>query len=103
MAEIVRGTTPTIKFRFSTIDPTSIVVGVFTAKIGNLTVIEKDLSDAVVDSEYISWKLTQEETLRFSRSRKATIVCDWKVGDGTRGRSKTATFDVTEPGKDEVI
>lgn len=100
---IIRGTTPTIKFAFNQINPANIVVAYLVIKQGDKTVIERDDQTATVASDSLSWTLTQAETLKLSKSFNAVIFCDWKLQDGTRGRSNVATEAIEESGKSEVI
>lgn len=102
MATIIRGTTPTIKYTFNTVDPTDITVAYLTIKQGDSTVIEKDLSDATVGNKYIAWMLTQSESLSLSPCM-ASFMCNWKKNDGTRGASNRMTAIVVDNDKDEVI
>lgn len=103
MAEIIRGTTPTIKFVFNTISVQSITTAYFLIKSGSKIIIEKDLSTATVENNNLSWKLTQEESLMLSAGGSVVLMCDWKLADGTRGRSKIETCKVAPAGKGEVI
>lgn len=104
---IIRGTTPTIEFIFDDIDPNDITTAVLSIKQNNKTIIERDLSSSYLETvneiQVLAWKLTQEETFQLSSRIDAYIVCDWKLVDGTRGRSHSLITPVGEPGKDEVI
>lgn len=103
---IIKGTTPTIKFTFSSISSSDISAAYLTIKQGGRDVIQRDLTTAVINessgSWSIDWTLTQEETLGLSRSN-ATIYCDWKLRDGTRGRSAVKKESIEESGINEVI
>lgn len=90
MADIIRGTTPTIKFKFDTIKVSDITAAYLTIKAGDT--IEKDLAAAEIGSDYIAWKLTQAETLNFGDTIYAMI--NWKLSDGTRGASSKKAFKV---------
>ena len=103
MAQIIRGTTPTIEFTFSTVSVSDIVVADLTIKQGETAVIEKDITAATVGASSISWLLSQEDTLTFKSVQPLTIGCDWKTDEGLRGRSNILTASVGEPGKNEVI
>lgn len=100
---IIRGTTPTIIFTFSQIRISDITVAYLVIKQSNKPLIEKDISEALIDETSISWKLTQEETLGLSANRESVIYCDWKLTDGTRGRSTVRTENTENSGKNEVI
>ena len=100
---IIRGTTPTIKFTYSEITVSNITKAILTLKQRNAVVVEKNLLDAIVGEDDLSWKLSQEETLKLASKVDVTILCDWLLADGTRGRSKSLTTAVGDPGKNEVI
>lgn len=104
MAQIIRGTTPTITFQYSDITVSDLDSAILTLKQSGNTVIQRDISTAVVDTEnnILSWVLTQEETLSLS-SQTTTIVCDWLLTTGVRGRSQALTASIGQPAVDEVI
>lgn len=99
---IIRGTTPTVIFTFDTVSVSNITAAYLVIKQGDDVVIKKDISAATV-GEDIRWTLTQQETLSLKRKPNATIYCDWKLRDGTRGRSRTQTEPIMDSGVDEVI
>lgn len=104
MNEIIRGTTPTITFSFSSVRPSDIAVAYLTITgLYSDLVIERELDSATVASDGISWTLTQEETLLLDVGMTVKVLCDWRLSDGTRGRSKAATYMVGETAKNEVI
>ena len=87
MAKIIIGTTPTITYTFKVVPVSSIVKAVLTVKERGTNIIEKDLSDAIVGEDTLSWTLTQEETLQLG-AKTATMMLNWKTEDGTRGASE---------------
>lgn len=103
MAQIIRGTTPTLIFQYSDITVSDITTAYLTIKQSGNTVIERDLTTATIGEDSISWELTQEETLELNGARQARVVCDWVLSSGIRGRSHTLDAEVGEPGKNEVI
>lgn len=103
MAQIIRGTTPTLEFTFSDVTVGSITKAILTAKQDSTIMIEKDLEAATIGEKSISWTLAQEDTLKLKSGRAAEIVCDWKTDSGVRGRSNQLKVDIGEPGKNEVI
>lgn len=103
MAQIIRGTTPTISFQYSDITVSDITKAILSLKQSGQTVIERDLTTATISEDSISWELTQAETLTLNASRNVSIVCDWLLSSGVRGRSNILSADVGEAGKDEVI
>lgn len=103
MAQIIRGTTPTLEFTFSDITVGTIIKAILTAKQDSTIMIEKDLEAATIGEKSISWTLAQSDTLKLKSGRTADIVCDWKTDSGVRGRSNLLKVDIGEPGKNEVI
>lgn len=87
MATIIIGTTPTITYRFKLVSVSDIVVAILTIKERGTTLIEKDLSDATVGEDTLSWTLSQEETLSIG-VKSASIMLNWLTADGTRGASR---------------
>lgn len=100
---IIRGTTPTVQFVFSDVEAAQIEVAFLFIKQKNTPVIERDISTASSGDNYISWTLTQEETLALTESVTAKVVCDWRTFSGLRGRSEVFTANVESSGKNEVI
>lgn len=100
---LIRGTTPTLEFTYSDITVSDIVKALLVIKQDKRTMIEKDIGTATVSENSIAWTLAQEDTLLLREQRDAFIMCDWKLADGTRGRSKVLVVDVEDPGKSEVI
>lgn len=103
MSSIVKGTTPTIKYRFSTVDTQDISVAYLSIKQLERTVIERDLSTATVEAGALSWTLEQEETLNLQRKIPALIFLDYVLVNGLRGAGKTISIEIDPTGKNEVI
>lgn len=101
MANIIRATTPTIKYTFSVVDPANITAAYMTIKKAGELVIEKALADASVDTDSLSWTLTQAETL--SVAGNAEVMLNWLTGDGTRGASAPTNVTFTPNHISEVI
>lgn len=87
MTRIIIGTTPTITYTFKVVPVATITKAVLTVKERGVNIIEKDLSDATVGEDTLSWTLTQEETLAIG-ARGASIMLNWLTADGVRGASK---------------
>lgn len=102
MAAIIVGTTPTIKYTFSSIDPENIVAAYLTIKKGSGIVLEKNLSDAVLDETGIMWALTQSDTLAVGTG-DAKVMLNWLLTDGTRGASAEKEIRFAGNHKPEVI
>ena len=103
MASIIRGTTPTIEFTFSDISVADITSAVLVIKQSGNIVFESPIENATRTESSLYWTLTQEQTLALASRRQATVVCDWLLSSGVRGRTNVLTCDVDEPGKDEVM
>lgn len=101
MDKIIMGTTPTIKYKFASVQVSDIVAAYLTITDASDT-IEKDISTADITGTTISWTLTQEETLSFT-SGMVTVRLNWKTNDGTRGASERAYVIVESNELDEVI
>ena len=84
---IIKGTTPTITYTFSSVEVTELTKAVMTIKADGVIKIEKDLTTADVDAQKktVSWTLSQAETL--SVTTKAEVMINWVTQDGTRGAS----------------
>lgn len=100
---IIKGTTPTITFTFSEVLTDDISKAILTISQYGRTVIQRDLSSAIVEDKSISWKLRQEETLKLTIGTESEIICDWLLNDGTRGRSVIRKESVEHTGVNEVI
>lgn len=101
MAAIIRATTPTIKYTFSVVDPADIITAIMTIKKSGTVVIEKELTDATVGEDNLSWTLTQAETLTVTGN--AEVMLNWVTGDGTRGASAPTSVNFTPNHINEVI
>lgn len=102
MAQIIRGTTPTIEFSFSQIDVTKLTAAILTVKQSGNVLIEKEMASATVGEASVSWELTQEECLLLNYGR-ATIMINWLLQDGTRGASNEYSVDIVQNHIPEVI
>ena len=99
---IVKGTTPTILYTFSKINHLTITDGVFVMKQGCKTVIEIPLEDATVDSDGVSFTLTQEQSLKLASGQKARYMFDYMIGS-TRAQTNVTDEYIGEEGADYVI
>lgn len=105
MATLYRGTTPTILYKFRKVDPSQIVEGFITIKQGPMfraPVLEKSISEAIIDGMNVSWLFSQQETLRL-REGEATVYFNYLLNNGKRGVGKSLKLTVVTSGKDEVI
>lgn len=100
---IIKGTTPTIEYKFSEIDPVEITSAALTLKQYNRKVIERDLSTAVLGEASLLWTLTQKETLRLKEDVSGEVYLDYLVGGVVRGAGATQEFTVEPTGKNEVM
>lgn len=103
MAEIIKGTTPTIVYTFSTVRVSDISVAYLTIKQDGTTKLERDLTTATVGENSLSWTLTQAETLDLAGNDTINLMLNWKLADGTRGASRKGSFNIGDNYKDEVI
>lgn len=103
MTTIIIGTTPTIIYKMRTVSVEDITVAILTVKNDTAVLIEKDLSDAAIVENTLQWTLTQEDTLQFSPDEDATMMLNFKLGDGTRGASKAMQIRFAENHIEEVI
>lgn len=100
--ELVRGTTPILIYTFSEVNVSDISVAYLTIKQNNVAIITKDLTEATVGENTISWQLTQEETLTLN-CWTANVFCDWRLVSGVRGAGNSFSMEVVSSGKNEVI
>lgn len=99
---IVRGTTPSIRYTFSTLNVADIIDAYLTIVQGE-TVIEKTLQDAEVGEDYLDWTLSQAETVQLDDKTNCQIQCKYKMQDGKVYASKivnTKPYDIL---KEDVI
>ena len=100
---MMRGTTPIIRYTFNIINVSDIDVIYLTLQQAGVKV-ERDKSTAVIEEGQVSWKLTQEETLRFLQSKALVqIQIRYRLNDGTAGGSKISLVDPEAILKDGVI
>ena len=98
---VIRGTTPTFKYTFKQINPSQLVSAYLTIMCRDRVMVEKDISAATIGDKFISWKLTQDETL--SLFGTAFSQLNWKLPDGTRGASLQAKLQIANNEKEVVI
>ena len=99
---IVRGTTPTIRYSFSTINISDLSVAKLVI-FQDEAVITKDLSEGSVGVNYVEWTLSQTDTLALIPSVRAIIKLDWLLSDGTRGVGNTMLCSVGNSAINEVL
>ena len=102
MAQIIRGTTPTIEFKFKQIDVANLTTAILTIKQNGTVIIEKDKTAATIGEDSVSWELSQEECLSLNYGR-STIMINWLLQDGTRGASNEYSVDIVQNHIPEVI
>lgn len=103
MEKIVRFSTPTIKVTYKTIDPANISEAYLTVLDESTTVLTKEIAAAEIGDNYIAWTLSQSDTEKLTVGSTVKICCDWKLENGTRGRSVMKEYWVAETGVNEVI
>ena len=89
--KITRGTTPTITYSFRVVDPADFAAAQFIMKQGSAVLIEKNLSDAVLDStnNTLSFTLTQADTLQLEPRTIIYMKLRFRQNDGKAGASRT--------------
>ena len=86
MIKIIIGTTPTIRYKFNTVDPADFSEAILTVKDPRkIEKLRKTLDTATVGTDYIEWTLTQAETLAFGTGVTLTMMLNWLTNGGTRG------------------
>lgn len=103
MADLIIGTTPTIKYDFNTVDVSDIVTAILSIKSEGSIVVQKSLEEAAVSEASLSWTLTQQETLSFKPNQKARMMLNYKLSDGTRGASSETEINIRTNHITEVI
>lgn len=88
MVKIIIGTTPTIKYTFSVVDPADFAEAIMTIKDSRKQEkLRKTLDTATVGTDSIEWTLTQEETLSLGTGSALSIMLNWLTNSGVRGAS----------------
>lgn len=88
MTKIIIGTTPTIIYKFSIVDPADFATAVLTIKDSRKQEkLRKTLDTATVGTDYVEWTLTQAETLSLGTGDGLTMMLNWLTNGGTRGAS----------------
>ena len=72
-------------------------------KQNKVLILEKDLNDAVITDESISWKLSQEETLSLSTRQHAHFQCRYRTDDMSAFATVESDEEVVDVLKDGVI
>lgn len=102
MAQIIRGTTPTIQYTFNSVTVANITHAYLTIKQGGVLLAQRDLTTATVGAKTISWTLTQAETLA-PHNGQVSIMINWLLPDGTRGASAKTMVIIDGNHIEEVI
>ena len=92
----MRGTTPTITYRFKVVDPVDSSVAYLTISQAGQTMIEKTLEEATVGEDSLEWTLTQEETLLLKVRPDAEMQLRYRLLDGSAHKTKVSSLT---PGK----
>ena len=101
--EIRRGTTPTICIELPLeIEPENIAAAYVTMnQDGNE--LEKQLSDLTITDNFLSFDMTQEETLAFNSLITGSIQVRLKMADGTSLASQKEPLKFLPVMKEDVI
>ena len=95
---IIRGTTPNIRFTFSEVNPTNFVKAYLSIPEAQ---IRKDIDEATIGTNYVEWRLSQAETLSFGDNVSAMF--NGLTSDGIRIASEKTLFVVEKNYIEEVI
>lgn len=98
---IIRGTTPTIVYKFKTVKPAEITDAILTMKRDGVVVFERDMSGVVVGEDTLSWPLTQEDTLGLPA--EVSVMINWITDGGIRGASRKTTLIIESNYHPEVM
>ena len=102
MTHIIIGTTPTITYKFKIVSPADFSTAILTIKCNGQLILEKNLADASMGENTLSWTLTQEETLAIG-TRIAKMMLNWVTHSGKRGASEETTIAGIQNHVREVI
>lgn len=102
MINIIRGTTPTVKYTFSVVDVHDITAAYLTIEQCGSLIVDKGIDSGTISGNAIYWRLEQEDTLAASCGN-AKMMLNWLLSDGTRGASNELGVVFKENQKDEVI
>jgi hypothetical protein len=100
---LIRGTTPTVSVSYDLIYTEDITDARLVVKQCGIKVLELGKTRATDADNSLTWTLTQQETLQLKPGRIATVMVDWLLTDGTRGRSEELAFRVEDSGIEGVI
>lgn len=104
MVNIVIGTTPTIRFNFSIVNPTDFTEAVFTINnFDKIEILRKTLDTATVGDGYIEWILAQNETLQLDVGKSFSMMLNWLTNSGVRGVSIKESINVVDNHIREVM
>lgn len=84
---VVPGTTPTLRFRFKTIPLDQLARAYLTILQDEENIIEKSIEDAEMEENYLSFTLTQQETLKIKADGCLLIQLRFKTLGGYAGAS----------------
>ena len=99
---LYRGTTPTIKFSLN-YDTSTLTVAYITFSQKGYIKFEKTLEDCNLGTNYITVKLTQEDTLKLTPNIPVETQVRALLADGTAVASKIIEKDVADVLKDGEI
>lgn len=101
---MVQATTPTFVLTLpSTIDLGDADHVVFTIEQDGYSVTKDETSGLTVSANVATVVLTQEDTVAFSKERKARIQLNWTYSDGSRAATDIKEIDVGENLYKDVI
>lgn len=103
MAQIARWTTPSIYFKPSAVDFSTIAKIFITIKYNDREIIRKGIEEASVSSGRFMWTLTQQETSKLIDKTNVMIQIDYICHDESRYTTNPRKYTVTNSAVNEEI
>lgn len=101
--ELARLTTPAFMYRPCATEIQDISEAFLIIKQYDKVIIEKSLTDAYVDENYIVWELDQVDTQKLDIKNVAKVKIDYITLNGERYTTHEKTYKIIDSGKQEVI
>ena len=100
---LIRGTTPTITYKFTEVDVNNIAVAYLSIRQLGETLIEKDLSEAETGEDSLQWSLSQADTVLINAKHNVEIQCRYKTIDGQAYASEISQVNAYDIIKEGII
>ena len=102
MKKIVVGTTPKIRWKFSNVNVSDIVIATMTVKKYDVVIITKTIDSATISDNEIIYTLSQSETLKIGIGTHE-IMLNWVTTDGVRGTGNLLKIEGVRNHINEVL